>query len=36
MRGEFIGVWPETWRENGLPLIDHEDVPEDIFSDVAR
>lgn len=26
MRGEFIGVWPETWREIWLPLIDHEGV----------
>ena len=31
MRGEFIGVWSETWREIWLPLIDHEGVPEDIF-----
>jgi hypothetical protein len=29
MRGEFIGVWPETWREIWLLLIDHEDVSED-------
>jgi len=21
MRGEFIGVWSETWRELWLPLI---------------
>jgi hypothetical protein len=36
MRGEFIGVWPETWREIWLPLIDHEDVPEDIFCELYR
>ncbi len=27
MRGEFIGVWSETWREIWLPLIDHEGRP---------
>lgn len=36
MRGEFIGVWSETWREVWLPLIDHEDVPEDIFCELYR
>jgi hypothetical protein len=36
MRGEFIGVWSETWREIWLPLIDHEDVPEDIFCELFR
>jgi hypothetical protein len=36
MRGEFIGVWPETWREIWLPLIDHEGVPEDIFCELYR
>lgn len=36
MRGEFIAVWPETWREIWLPLIDHEEVPEDIFCEVYR
>jgi hypothetical protein len=34
MRGEFIGVWSEPWREIRLPLIDHEDVPEDIFCEL--
>jgi hypothetical protein len=29
MRGEFMGVWPDAWREIWLPLIDNEDVPED-------
>lgn len=36
MRSEFIGVWSETWREIWLPLIDHEDVPEDIFCELYR
>ena len=30
MRGEFTGVWSETWREIWLPLIDHEGIPDDI------
>jgi hypothetical protein len=36
MRGEFIGVWSETWREIWMPLIDHESVPEDIFCELYR
>ncbi|MDW8258670.1 MAG: hypothetical protein RML32_04435 [Gammaproteobacteria bacterium] len=36
MRGEFIGVWSETWREIWRPLIDHEDVPDDIFCELYR
>lgn len=36
MRGEFIGVWSDSWREIWLPLIDHEDIPEDIFCDLYR
>lgn len=36
MRGEFLGVWSETWREIWLPLIDHEDVPEDVFCELYR
>lgn len=36
MRGEFIGVWSETWREIWTPLIDQEDVPEDIFCELYR
>ena len=41
MRGEFIGVWPEIWREIWLPLIDGEEedsneVPEDIFCELYR
>lgn len=42
MRGEFIGVWSETWREIWLRLIElppsNEDnvVPEDIFCELYR
>jgi hypothetical protein len=36
MRGEVMGVWSETWREIWQPLIDHEDVPEDIFCELYR
>lgn len=36
MRGEFIGVWSETWREIWTPLIDEESVPEDIFCELYR
>lgn len=36
MRGEFIGVWSETWREIWLPLIDHDGVREDIFCELYR
>ena len=42
MRGEFIGVWTETWREIWLPLIeqpldaDDESLPEDIFCELYR
>lgn len=36
MRGEFIGVWSETWREIWSPLIDYDDVPDDIFCEMYR
>jgi len=36
MRGEFIGVWSETWREIWQPLIELEDVHEDIFCELYR
>ena len=36
MRGELLGVWSETWREIWQPLIDHQDVPEDIFCELYR
>ncbi|MEF8754555.1 MAG: hypothetical protein V5B60_11560 [Accumulibacter sp.] len=34
MRGDFIGVWSETWRETWLPLID--DESGDIFCELFR
>lgn len=36
MRGDFIGIWSETWREIWLPLISDEDVPADIFCELYR
>lgn len=42
MRGEFIGVWSETWREVWLPLIeqpfgeDDEPLSHDIFCELYR
>jgi hypothetical protein len=42
MRGEFVVVWSETWREIWLPLINEplgesgESVPEDIFCELYR
>lgn len=42
MRGEFIGVWPETWREIWLPLINEPlaendgILAEDIFCELYR
>lgn len=42
MRGEFLAVWQETWREIWQPLIDTrlgdkgEVVPEDIFCELYR
>lgn len=42
MRGEFIGVWSETWREIWQPLIEQpfgeegESLPEDIFCELYR
>lgn len=36
MRGEFLGVWSETWREIWQPLIEHDGVPEDIFCELYR
>ena len=42
MRGEFIGVWPETWRDIWLPLIERaltenlEVLHEDIFCELYR
>lgn len=42
MRGEFIGVWSETWREIWLPLIEQplddgeELAPDDTFCELYR
>ncbi|MGH6897943.1 MAG: hypothetical protein ACREJ5_15595 [Geminicoccaceae bacterium] len=42
MRGEFISVWSETWREIWLPLIaaplgeNDEGLPDDIFCELYR
>ncbi|MFC1956273.1 hypothetical protein ACFLWZ_07155 [Chloroflexota bacterium] len=36
MQGEFIGVWPETWREIWEPLAFQESAPEDIYGELYR
>jgi hypothetical protein len=42
MRGEFLGVWSETWQEIWVPLINQpfglgdEVLPHDIFSELYR
>ncbi len=41
MRGEFIGVWSETWREIWQPLVEQplgndEGLPDDIFCELYR
>ncbi len=36
MHGEFIGVWSETWRDIWAPLIELEDVPQDVFCELYR
>lgn len=36
MRGEFIGVWSETWREIWEPLASQERAPDDIFCEIYR
>ena len=42
MRGEFVGVWSEMWREIWLPLTDEplqdveDGVPEDVFCELYR
>jgi hypothetical protein len=36
MRGEFIGVWSETWREIWTPLTDQDNVPKDVFCELYR
>jgi len=36
MRGEFIGVWSETWREIWDSLASHEAAPPDLFCELFR
>jgi hypothetical protein len=36
MRGEFIAVWADTWREIWQPLIEQEGVPDDVFCELYR
>ena len=36
MRGEFIGVWPETWNCIWDPLAAEESAPDDLFCELFR
>lgn len=36
MRGEIIGVWPETWREIWKPLTEHTEFGDDLIPDLYR
>jgi hypothetical protein len=36
MRGEFIRVWADTWREIWEPLASQEGAPDDIFCEIYR
>ena len=36
MNGEFIGIWPDTWREIWEPLASLEIAPEDLFCELYR
>ncbi|HEY8063728.1 MAG TPA: hypothetical protein VIF40_03255 [Methylosinus sp.] len=36
MRGEFLPVWAETWRDIWAKLAKHPDAPEDLFSELYR
>lgn len=36
MRGEFLSVWPETWSEFWSPLLDRDEVKNDIFCELYR
>lgn len=36
MRGEFLGVWQETWGSIWVPLLDHDNVPKDSFCELYR
>jgi hypothetical protein len=36
MRGEFLPVWSETWRDVWSKLAKHADAPDDLFSELYR
>lgn len=36
MRGEFVGVWSETWNAIWLPLADDTSTPADMFCELYR
>lgn len=36
MRGEFIGVWGDMWREVWSKVARHADAPEDLFCELFR
>lgn len=36
MRGEFIGVWTDMWREVWSKLANHADAPTDLFCELFR
>jgi hypothetical protein len=36
MRGEFIGVWSESWREIWSKLARHTKAPDDLFIELYR
>ena len=36
MRGEFLGVWSESWREIWSKLSRHPKAPNDLFSELYR
>lgn len=36
MRGEFFGVWSDTWREIWCILSEREDAPNDLFCELYR
>ncbi|THJ20001.1 MAG: hypothetical protein CAF44_013275 [Nitrospira sp. CG24D] len=36
MRGEFMGIWLETWREIWEPLSSQDGAPDDMFCEIYR
>jgi len=36
MRGEFVAVWSDMWREVWTPLVAHEEVPADVYCELYR